>query len=174
LGRVQGTDIDKTWNGFDVFAAGMAEVNLGIMCACAPSIQHFVKGFSRGVSTKMSSINGGSALPRAAKNMFSGRLRGGSRFTDSKISSLGADTYVEHASERESELLDSQKYPSAKADYTTPVLSHASSQSPLTGRSANAHRGASSNRVLPGFNGRQYDDNDHEMDDWTNSSKLEV
>jgi len=31
--------VDKTWLGFNVFAAGTAEGNIGIICACAPSLK---------------------------------------------------------------------------------------------------------------------------------------
>jgi len=39
LSQVQSLSVDKTWLGFNVFVAGIAEGNLGIICACAPSLK---------------------------------------------------------------------------------------------------------------------------------------
>ena len=33
--------MDKTWLGFNTFVAGIAEGNIGIVCACIPSLKRF-------------------------------------------------------------------------------------------------------------------------------------
>jgi hypothetical protein len=45
LSRIQSSEIDKTWLGFNVCAAGIAESKLGIICACAPSIRKYFLRF---------------------------------------------------------------------------------------------------------------------------------
>ncbi|QDS67865.1 hypothetical protein FKW77_007831 [Venturia effusa] len=47
LSKVQGFDFDKTWLGFNVFVAGIAEGNIGIICACAPSIKSCFRAYFR-------------------------------------------------------------------------------------------------------------------------------
>ena len=39
------SDNDKTWIGFNTVVAGIAEGNIGIVCACAPSLHHVFKRF---------------------------------------------------------------------------------------------------------------------------------
>jgi hypothetical protein len=39
------SDDDKTWIGFNTVVAGIAEGNIGIVCACAPSLHHVFKRF---------------------------------------------------------------------------------------------------------------------------------
>src|SRR4051812_12327040 len=39
------SDNDKTWIGFNTVVAGIAEGNIGIICACAPSIHHYFRRF---------------------------------------------------------------------------------------------------------------------------------
>ncbi|TID16456.1 hypothetical protein E6O75_ATG11574 [Venturia nashicola] len=51
LSKVQGFDFDKTWLGFNVFVAGIAEGNIGIICACAPSIKSCFRAYFRDHST---------------------------------------------------------------------------------------------------------------------------
>jgi hypothetical protein len=51
-------DIDKTWNGFNVFITGVAELHLAIICACAPSLKYvFGRYFGDGVSKTSSARN---------------------------------------------------------------------------------------------------------------------
>jgi len=45
--RVQGIQGDKSWLGFTAFAAGIAESNLAIVCACAPSLKSVCGKFFR-------------------------------------------------------------------------------------------------------------------------------
>ncbi|KAE9987502.1 hypothetical protein EG328_002487 [Venturia inaequalis] len=47
LSKVQGFALDKTWLGFNVFVAAIAEGNLGIICACAPSIKSLFRAYFR-------------------------------------------------------------------------------------------------------------------------------
>lgn len=51
LSNVQGSNFDKTWLGFNVFAAGIAEGNIGIICACAPSIKSCFRAYFTDDST---------------------------------------------------------------------------------------------------------------------------
>jgi hypothetical protein len=164
LVRVQSTAIDKSWNGFNVFVSGIAELNIGIMCACAPSIQHYVNSFGHTVSSKFKSITGGSIGGKGqAKRASPG-------FTGSGVSSVAMEITVEKGNGFD----DGKKHPTE--EHRVPGLSHASSRSPLT----SAHRGPSPKAVRPGA---MYDDDDTDLDryegrvgseDWTNSSKLVV
>jgi hypothetical protein len=57
LARVESDNVDKTWQGFTVFAAGIVELYLAIICACAPSLKYvfgryFAYGGSRGSSAR--------------------------------------------------------------------------------------------------------------------------
>jgi hypothetical protein len=76
--------LDKPWLGYTAFAAGIAECNIAIICACAPSLKSFLGGFFRdnfptsgsigssGMNmTGFSDLTGSEALKRskADKNM---------------------------------------------------------------------------------------------------------
>jgi hypothetical protein len=51
-------DIDKTWNEFNVFITGVAELHLAIICACAPSLKYvFGRYFGDGVGKTPSARN---------------------------------------------------------------------------------------------------------------------
>ncbi|KAF2434915.1 hypothetical protein EJ08DRAFT_438029 [Tothia fuscella] len=43
--RLEGDSIDKTWLLSSVFIAGIAECNIGIVCACAPSLTSYFHSF---------------------------------------------------------------------------------------------------------------------------------
>jgi hypothetical protein len=47
LGKAEGSNPDKTWIAFNVFVAGIAEGNVAIICACAPSLKSFFGVFFR-------------------------------------------------------------------------------------------------------------------------------
>jgi hypothetical protein len=47
LGIVKSNRVDKTWLTFNVFVAAMAEENIAIVCACAPSIKSFFRSYFR-------------------------------------------------------------------------------------------------------------------------------
>jgi hypothetical protein len=58
------SDDDKTWIGFNTVAAGIAEGNIGIVCACAPSLHHYFKHFfGSATSTFSSRADGSAGLP---------------------------------------------------------------------------------------------------------------
>jgi hypothetical protein len=109
LVRVESSDIDKTWNGFNVFVAGIAELNLGIMCACAPSVHHFFKDFFRNL-TKVtgygSSQGGNSSSQSGAKSEVNGRSQ------RSEVSRIEADNDVERSTAH------SKKYRSSPIRHT--------------------------------------------------------
>jgi hypothetical protein len=168
LVRVDSTAIDKTWNGFNVFVTGMAELNIGIMCACAPSTQHFMRRYGQSATSKMRSVTG---LGTGGRSLPSPRMKGSMKLLDSGMGSVA----MEVMSEKGSDLGDARKY-RPTASPTAPRLSPASSQSPLT----SAHRGASRSAVRPGVMYSRDDDYDDTYDgrvgpeDWTNTSKLVV
>jgi hypothetical protein len=52
LSQLEGfDDLDKTWLGFNTFVAGIAEGNIGIVCACVPSLKRFFGQWFRDKST---------------------------------------------------------------------------------------------------------------------------
>jgi hypothetical protein len=53
------SDDDKTWIGFNTVVAGIAEGNIGIVCACAPSLHHVFKRFFGAVTTIVGSSSSG-------------------------------------------------------------------------------------------------------------------
>jgi hypothetical protein len=152
LVRVQSTAVGKSWNGFNVFVTGMAEFNVGIMCACAPSIQHFVKSFGHSVSTMVSSFSGHSI---GGRGQVRPRMKGSSEL-DSGINSI--EVVAEKAN----------GFGNGSAEHKQ-VVSPASSRSPLT----SFRRGAGSNITRQGVCYDGYDRRDG-GEDWTNSSKLVV
>jgi hypothetical protein len=198
LVRVESSDIDKTWNGFNVFVAGIAELNLGIMCACAPSIQHFFKGFLRNLATKISSISGYSSSNSGVQNQVRARVGKSLGSTDLESSCVEVDNEVERWADKESGSTDPRKYRTTPihTNFKTPVLSPATSQLPRTGqnptdvlnqrsrahlRVPSAQRGSSPNIVRPGFiylDGDEdsdiYSNDERGVEDWTNSSKFVV
>jgi hypothetical protein len=48
---------DKTWVAFNGYVAGLAEANLGFICACAPSLNRLFGRFFRGLSLNGSRHN---------------------------------------------------------------------------------------------------------------------
>ena len=168
LVRVQSTSIDKSWNGFSVFVSGMAELNIGIMCACAPSTKHFMRRYGHSMTSKFRSFTGHSI---GARSQVSPRMNGSSGVTDSGINSVAMEVMAERGIE-----FDARKYRST-TEHKGPVLSAASSRSPLT----SSHPGTSPNIMRPGMM-HSYDDDDTDdrydgrvgTEDWTNTSKLVV
>jgi len=165
LVRVQSTSIDKSWNGFSVFVSGMAELNIGIMCACAPSTKHFMTRYGHSVTSKISSFTGHSI---GARRLVSPGMNGSSGVTDSGISPVEMEVMAEKGIE-----FDERKYRST----TEHMLSAASSRSPLT----SPHPGTSRDIMRPGVMHSYDDDDTHDRydgrvgtEDWTNSSKLVV
>jgi hypothetical protein len=63
LVKVQANVLDKTWYAFDVCASGVAECNIAIVCACAPSLKavtgRFFANLSSLASSKHSNGSGG-------------------------------------------------------------------------------------------------------------------
>jgi hypothetical protein len=55
LGRAQAEPYDKSWAGYTVFIASIAECNVAIACACAPSLKSVFGRFFRDMSTKYGS-----------------------------------------------------------------------------------------------------------------------
>jgi hypothetical protein len=57
LGRIQ-VEVDKYWYAFEVEAASIAEVNIAIICACAPSLNSIAGRFfkSRGSKNSLASV----------------------------------------------------------------------------------------------------------------------
>jgi hypothetical protein len=60
LGKVTSDEYDKTWYGFDVFVATVAECDVSIMCACAPSIKSISGRFFQNMSSIKNSATGNS------------------------------------------------------------------------------------------------------------------
>lgn len=52
LGRAQAEVYDKSWSAFDIFVASIAECNVAIACACAPSLTRVFGRFFRDMSIK--------------------------------------------------------------------------------------------------------------------------
>jgi hypothetical protein len=50
LGIATSSEPDKQWYGFDVYAASVAECNIAIVCACAPSLTSVAGRFLRTIS----------------------------------------------------------------------------------------------------------------------------
>jgi hypothetical protein len=60
LGKVQAELLDKSWVAFEVYVASIAECNVAIICACAPSLKAFFGRFFSDVATKYGSrLNSG-------------------------------------------------------------------------------------------------------------------
>jgi hypothetical protein len=160
LVRVESSDIDKTWNGFNVFVAGIAELNLGIICACAPSVQHFLRTSFRNLTSKLtgsgSSQSGMSSSRSGDRSQTSAR---GGRTQRSEMSRVQADDVERWAA-------DSRKYRTAapQTGYKKPVISSATSGAPHGSSPLNAHPGAV----------YIHDDDSGLEEDWTNSSRLVV
>jgi hypothetical protein len=55
LKKVQAEEIDKSWAAFEVYVTSIAECNVGIICACAPSLKAFFGRFFNDVTSKYSS-----------------------------------------------------------------------------------------------------------------------
>jgi hypothetical protein len=51
LGITTSSELDTPWYGFDVYAASVAECNIAIMCACAPSLTCVTGRFFRSMSS---------------------------------------------------------------------------------------------------------------------------
>jgi hypothetical protein len=51
--------MDKTWLGFNTFVAGIAEGNIGIVCACIPSLRRFFGQWFRDRSTGAGAVSEG-------------------------------------------------------------------------------------------------------------------
>jgi hypothetical protein len=81
---------DKTWIGFNSFVAGLAEANLGFICACAPSLNRLFGKFfaSSSVHDSKHDADSNSGLRRSEK---SPRIMQGEQHSDS----LGAGGEVE-------------------------------------------------------------------------------
>jgi len=86
LSKLEGfSDLDKTWLGFNTFAAGIAEGNIGIVCACVPSLRRFFgqwfrdrstgagSGAEGGSGSGFSSHGGGEAKMATPHSNFNGR-----------------------------------------------------------------------------------------------------
>src|ERR1700753_2930756 len=54
LGKAEGT-ADKSWYVFDTYIASIAEMNVAIICACAPSLKSVTGQFFRDISSKSNS-----------------------------------------------------------------------------------------------------------------------
>src|ERR1700761_3120289 len=54
LSKAEGTQ-DKSWYVFDVYVASIAEMNIAIICACAPSLKSVTGQFFRDISSKSNS-----------------------------------------------------------------------------------------------------------------------
>jgi hypothetical protein len=74
--------IDKFWLGFNVFAASVAECNLSIFCACAPSLKALFGRYFHGLTTKMSDISETDLQSRVESTQQNTSIRPGSdKFT---------------------------------------------------------------------------------------------
>lgn len=62
--------LDKTWAAYNTFVLSIAEANIGIICACAPSLNRLFGRFFSGRSTqnRNHSDNSGSSGPRNDMN----------------------------------------------------------------------------------------------------------
>src|ERR1700753_1151806 len=54
LGKAEGT-ADKSWYVFDAYVASIAEMNIAVICACAPSLKSVTGQFFRDISSKSNS-----------------------------------------------------------------------------------------------------------------------
>ena len=75
LVRIETNDPDKSWNGFNVFVAGIAELNLGIICACAPSLKYLFQGPLRDLATKRSTSSGNSSWFKDVTSHLNSRFK---------------------------------------------------------------------------------------------------
>ncbi|KAK6441222.1 hypothetical protein LTR95_002551 [Oleoguttula sp. CCFEE 5521] len=53
-----GRDYDVSWNGFDIYVWSLLEYNLGVMCACAPSLRALFSAYFSWHSRYVSDITG--------------------------------------------------------------------------------------------------------------------
>jgi len=79
---------DKSWNVFSVWAASIAEANVGIMCACAPSLKSIFGKFFRDLTSKNNSKESSQAKssnygPNTSDNM--------GMYFDSRVTDTGID-----------------------------------------------------------------------------------
>jgi len=91
LVQFSGDYLDKTWLGFNVIIAGMTEIEVGIMCACAPSIRSLFRSYFADRSINGSTI--GRFFSSSANRSGAGRSgrsgTGGTEALDTNNSSLG-------------------------------------------------------------------------------------
>jgi hypothetical protein len=75
LGKVTSSEPDKTWYGFDVYAWSIAECNVAIMCACAPSLVSITSRYFHGMSSSPggNSDGGSGNSDGAARDLKNGR-----------------------------------------------------------------------------------------------------
>src|ERR1700761_7834702 len=124
LVQVDSSSIDKSWHGFNVFVTGMAEFHIGMMCACAPSTQHFFKRYGRPLTSRLRSVTGFSTTGRSAAGR---RPKDGAGLSDTGVSSVA----MEIMSEKEGDVGEARRFQSP-VPHAAQGLSPASSKSPLT------------------------------------------
>jgi hypothetical protein len=90
FGRAQRLAVDKFWLGFNVFVTSVAESNLSIVCACAPSLKALFGRYFRGRTTKMSDISENSRLESTIRSLSS--RSGLDRFTRGISSNKGLNS----------------------------------------------------------------------------------
>ncbi|RDI88319.1 hypothetical protein Vi05172_g1937 [Venturia inaequalis] len=76
LDRAQAEVYDKSWLTFNIFVASIAECNVGIACACAPSMKTLFGRFFRDVSVKYGS-GGNSQIRSKADSIKNNNGQGG-------------------------------------------------------------------------------------------------
>src|SRR5262249_5822032 len=105
LGRVQGLVLDKFWLAFNVFAASVAECNLSIVCACAPSLKALFGRYFRRLTTKMShSSEGDPQSPLESTIRSTSSRLGSDKFTRGIGRNKGLNSSVTSTERRHSEV----------------------------------------------------------------------
>ena len=94
LSKVESDDIDKTWNSFNVFVAGMAEENVAIICACAPSLKSCFRNFFKDRFTTKGSSYG---MTSRSKNTETTQTWKGSQKSQANESDEKGFVLVEHS-----------------------------------------------------------------------------
>jgi hypothetical protein len=80
LSKVTSAEFDKTWYGFDVYVWSVAECNVAVMCACAPSLKSITGRFFHRMNSSLGSsgaasnnVTGGGNNDGGTRDLENGR-----------------------------------------------------------------------------------------------------
>lgn len=93
LREASGSNPDKTWMAFNVMVAGTVEGNIGIVCACAPSLRSIYRSFFKPLLSIKATSTGNSTERYTSKFADSIRVRA-SRSADSKADLTVSPNYA--------------------------------------------------------------------------------